>query len=237
MAQTLVYISKTGDKDLLGLLNHIGMKNFRKVVRQCMCALSDSAYVNKAKETVRSISDGENHATESSFGVGIKIRVQLDPFSQKLLEELEAGSTSMFVKTTVRQVLGPQLLLSYLIKANSDIQIQEVPFVSLINIGQVVHVKESRERTKRPKKTNVTRSAKSGVQVVPDKSAAEPDNQEVSARATDAPSFSAPDSPSFGPSFSAPAHNNFENADSSPVSSDTADNDDFDVLSMLEAML
>lgn len=234
MAQTLIYISKSGDKDLLGLLNHIGMKSFRKVVRHCMHALSDTAYVNIAKETVRNANDGENHATESSFGVGIKIRVQLDPFSQKLLDELEAGSTSMFVKTTVRQVLGPQLLLPYLIKANSNVQIQEVPFVSLINIGQVVQIKK--ERTSKPSKRKVTRSATSSINIVPDQSAAEPIQiQEESARATDAPSFSAPDSPSFtGPSFDVPAHN-IENVDPSPASA--SNDDDFDILSMLEAML
>lgn len=227
MAQTLLYISKRCDKDLLGLLCNIGDKNFRKVVRYSMHALSDSAYINKAKELARNARSDEAMNVSLQIGVGIRIRVQLDQFSQKLLAELEAGTSSMFVKTVVRQVLGPQVLLKYYIKSESNIEIKEVPFASLINIGQIVY-----EKKERP--TKFTRSVKP--RRIPEQSVTEPIIPAVSERTTDTPSFEQPSSPSFGPTFSAPVHEEIPNVSTSPTETQS-NNDDFDILSMLEAML
>lgn len=226
----ILYISKIKDIDLYGLLKDVGMSNFKKCAVCCVMALSDSSYINKARSYAKSkIENGEetyqkyvvkNSSVEKA---GVKLRLsilnQKNVFMKTIVGELVPSYCSAFIKTTMRQVLGPQILLQYFLKEGSEIEVKEIPYASLISMGNMQPPKKRRTRRK-VATTPVRRKPK--VQID------EPDYN------ISLPTVPTSDAPSFGPSFK--TETGLEEEEDKKNTEDTSTSDD-DLLSMLEAMM
>lgn len=224
----ILYISKLKDIDLYGLLNDIGMVNFNKCARYCIMSIMDSSYVSKARELARNkVENGaesyQKHiaASYSPERAGVKLRISLTSKKSSLvktiLSEIRSGFISQFIKTTMRQVLGPQVLMKYFLIDDSTIKIEDVPiFTSMINLGSVQFVEvKKKEKTVRKKRTVKKK-------------------EEAPSLLSTAPVLEATDAPSFGsaPTFTEAGIENKEDM----INTGSSSSDD-DLLSMLEAMM
>lgn len=226
MKQKILYISFKTDRDLVCLLKDIGIKNFRKCTMCCLRALLDASYIEKAKGYARSkIENGEDEINDYRLKFptvpGIKLWLSFQGSQNEDIKELildiRDGHVSSFVKSTIRQVLGLQMLLKYFLKEESLIQIKEVPFVSFISVGSTQAVEARKPRKKRKKTVRQ-----------PKKLA----NKQEEASFLTGEALNAP--PSITPSFDVPVYKEKEEAN---ISTQTSKDDDIDVLSMLEAMM
>lgn len=227
MYQKILYLSQKRDKDIIGLLNDIGAKNFRKCTYCCLRALFNRTYIEKAKTLSREkVENGENtylnYITEGPRDkAGIKFWLSMNSEQDEniriLLNNIKENCVSIFIKTTIRQVLGPQILLKYILKEETQIEIGDITFTSFINMGTPVAIPQKKRAKRKP-----TRIKK--VQ-----------NKEETVKHTtmDIPSFhtESNDIPSFTSQVS------IKEEDINITTESDTNEDDFDVLSMLEGML
>ena len=118
-----VYISTVKDIDLYGLARDVGADHFRKIVKLCIMALFDEKYIKAARElAMDTISDAERDPRGSflkgrqnylAFRICIEGSNKTYRQCEKLLKNIKPRMMSFFLKTTVRQVLGPSILLRY----------------------------------------------------------------------------------------------------------------------------
>lgn len=228
----ILYISKLKDIDLYGLLNDIGMANFNKCAIYCLMSILDTNYINKAKELARKkVKNGSESYKKyiadarSPERAGVKLRVPLTSkkytLAKTVLCEVKSGYCSQFIKTVIRQVLGPQVLMQYFLINDSNIKIEEVPFfTSLINFG-ALQIPISAQTTE--KKTRKRQEKKRTVQ-----------KEEKKERA----SITLPTESTDAPSFGVPVLNNSGvNEKEGIINNEDASTSDDDLLSMLEAMM
>lgn len=229
----ILYISKLKDVDLYGLLNDIGMANFNKCAIYCLMSILDANYINKARELARKKVENGSESykkyiadARSPERAGVKLRVPLTSkkytLAKTVLCEVKSGYCSQFIKTVMRQVLGPQVLMQYFLINDSNIKIEEVPFfTSLINFGALqmpisVQITEKKTRKRRERKRTVLEKEEKK----------ERTSITLPTESTDAPSFGVPVLNDSGVDEKEGIINN-----------EDASTSDDDLLSMLEAMM
>lgn len=231
----ILYISKLKDIDLYSLLNDIGMANFNKCAIYCLMSILDANYINKARELAREKVENGSESykkyiadANSPERAGVKLRIPLTnkkyTLAKTILCEVKSGYCSQFIKSIMRQVLGPQVLMHYFLVDDSNIKIEEVPFfTSLINFGALqssiqisaqVTEKKTRKRRERKKPDLEKEERKETASIT------------LPTESTDAPSFGGPVLNDSGVNDKEDM-NNIEDASTS----------DDDLLSMLEAMM
>lgn len=230
MIRPAIYISETKDNDLYGLFNQLGANSFRKVAKLCLRGLFDKQSAEKAKELAKKVAPASQGAYEKTNGL-IKIRIMISGCNDTYIEDVFMSlnpkcSESSFIKTVVRQVLGPEVLLRYFLKdGNSNSYFIESAYVpiNLMNVN-VVEAKENTGSVVRQRRSK-TRLEEQPTQVV--------EKQEISPSVVSQvkEEVSTPVTQQLSNSPSVDVNNSFDNSEGS--SSD----DDFDILDMLEAML
>lgn len=236
MMRFAFYISETKDPDLVGLLNEIGVNAFRSLAKLCLRGLFDKQAADEAILYAKGKPKGKKKDPEYENGY-IKIRIWLngdaDLEAESVLSSVKTNMRSMFLKTVIRQILGPQVLLKYFLDDNAESFFAEAVYVPIrtIKVSSAVPVQElSTCVTDSP-----TKSVKSGKTV-----------KTVKEKLTNVDDALASDSGSIQNSIPI-VQNTDESLSPIPlptsqmepegVSDSSSDDSDFDVLSMLEAML
>lgn len=118
-----VYISVAKDIDLYGLARDMGLDEFRKVVKLCVMGLFEEKYAAEAKKLAMECRFKRRDASMQavlkerdgvlSFRICVSGSKMTDRQCGRLLSSIKPRFVSFFIKTTVRQVLGPEVLLHY----------------------------------------------------------------------------------------------------------------------------
>lgn len=121
MIRPAVYISEHKDIDLCGLLKEIGPSRFRKVAKLCIRGLFDEQSAEEAKELAqKNIKSDVFNLKENNGCYGIRLSFAgskpVNRQSATLINSIKQSHTSFFIKTVMRQILGPQVLLKYFLK-------------------------------------------------------------------------------------------------------------------------
>lgn len=124
-----LYLNKKKDADLYGLLVEVGSDRFCKIAKACLRALFDDKQADLARSMAtegikEEGTQGEYHDAGVLFRISTTARK--DEHLKTIIASLAPGVTSTFVKTTMRQVLGPQILLKYLLLPGATVLIEEV---------------------------------------------------------------------------------------------------------------
>lgn len=122
MLRPAFYIAADRDIDLYGLMKNIGEAAFRRTALYCIYALFDASFAGRAQDVIKD-NAGHNRrdpVTGQKNGGGlITVRLflgragELNKKSIDLLHHVSRGSISLFIKTVIRQVIGPAVLLTY----------------------------------------------------------------------------------------------------------------------------
>lgn len=237
MIRCSVYVSEAKDPDLSGLLNDIGLNVFRKVTRLCIHGLFDKQAANNAVELAIKGSLLKEKPPEYKDGCA-RIRLAFNSVGNEqaisVLNAIKPNVRSMFIKTVVRQVLGPQVLMKYFLDENADAFFAEFVYVpvrtvSVTNVQTVQAINSETMAQMEQKNTNDTNNKINGFETesLSKKDASVPisdSNLESSSYKMDSIPISTP----------LPIEKSVE---SEGVSEDSSGDEDFDILSMLEAML
>ena len=227
------YISEAKDPDLAGLLNEIGVNAFRSLSKLCLLGLFDKQAADEAILYAKGKPKGKKKDPEYENGY-IQIRIWLngntDSEAESVLSSVKNNMRSMFLKTVIRQILGPQVLLKYFLDDNAESFFAEAIYVPIRTI-KVSSVIPSQELSTCVTGSS-TKSAKSVKKIKEDSKNV--DNTLVSD--SDSIQNSAPIVQNTDESLS-PIPLPTSQMEPEGVSDSSSDDSDFDVLSMLEAML
>ncbi len=223
-------LSRSKDIDLFSLYKDVGTINFRKIAKLCITGIFDKKAASKAREIALSGKDGGGHSEE--FPSGIKIRISVSPkecAAEYILSSLKSRTISIFIKTSIRQILGPQVLLKYFMEHPEEISVDTITFrQSSLAMGveqEPVHPVKKRRIVSHSKQKE-TQGTLSSVPI-PQLSQKDLTNAADMAPYPVVPTIPQPAAQAAVPTESTeqPTQNQEENAD------------DFDMLSMLEAMM
>lgn len=148
-----LYLNKKKDIDLYGLFEDVGAERFRKIAKACLRALFDEKQAKLARflasEGVR-----EDGLGLEDKEIGVLFRVsttaEKDEYLRIVISSLAPGTVSTFIKTTMRQVLGPQILLKYFLLPGSSVYIEDIQPTSFIKM--MVDDSSSSKKKKSPSK-------------------------------------------------------------------------------------
>lgn len=216
------YISESKDLDLCGFLNSVGASKFRDIAKLCVLGLFNK---DAASEAVYLAKTSPPPKKQPKFNNGFaRIRIVLNGEdggqSENILNTVKDKYKSVFVKTVIRQVLGPQILLKFFLKEDAESFFAESVYVpvrtiNVVNVSTNMPVVNQTEGSLKPKMQD------SGFDI----------DEKLT---TDSFSVSSYQAESSASSIPLPTR---ESLESECVSDDSTDDDEFDILDMLEAML
>lgn len=239
------YISKSKDPDLCGLLNDVGTKRFRKVARLCLRGLFDKESVKEALEySKKNLVEAKKDPPKDENGyyrIRVTINGKKDGEVESLMESVKQSQRSIFIKNTIRQVLGPQTLVKYFFDEDSLGFFAENVYVPLktINIeGRINYIPAAQqnnipnmnigEQNMNIIEQNTAEESRSCIGNV--EKNYEPVNRVIGEEIKDSSSLSVLNQNELGNAM--PVSNVSE-----VVDDEAGAEEDFDILSMLEAML
>jgi len=142
MIRLSFYLSVVKDPDLCGFLNDVGTNRFRDIARLCLKALFDKDAAKQALLKAGSIQVEDNKKLPVFFNGNTRIRLVInekkDEAVSNLLQSIKSQCRSLFVKNTIRQVLGPQILLKYYLKEGAESFFAESVYVPVKTIRVLV---------------------------------------------------------------------------------------------------
>lgn len=229
MIRLSFYVSETKDPDLCGLLKEIGINRFREVTKLCIRGLFDKqsadAAVNLAKE--RPVQKKEPEFNEGYARV--RVAVSGNDELESIFSGIRLNAKSLFIKNLIRQVLGPQILLKYFLKEDADAFFAESVYVPVRTVNIVTNMPvmspaldSFTKPDKAEKSSNIIKINKNEEVRKEEESISIPVSEQISS------SFAVNTASSIPLTTDISADTNTE---------DTSGDDDFDILSMLEAML
>lgn len=221
-------LSQSRDNDLFSLYKDIGAINFRKVAKLCITGIFDEKAASKAREIALSGKDGGGHSEE--FSNGIKVRISISPkecAAEYILSSLKSRTISTFIKTSIRQILGPQVLLKYFMEHPEEISVDTIMFrQSSLAMG----VKQEPVRPVRKRRV-VSHSEQKEIHNTLLNAPVPQLSQEDLTNAADAVPYPAV------PAVPQPAAQTSTESAEQSIQNQEDNADDFDMLSMLEAMM
>lgn len=130
MMRAYLCISEKKDLELYKLHSDIGATKFRKMTKLCALGIFDERAAVKARQLALSKENGGG--TFEQYDGGIKLRLNISKkecSTQYILSSLKPGICSNFLKTCIRQVLGPQILLKYFLKNPEEVSASAITFM------------------------------------------------------------------------------------------------------------
>lgn len=235
MIRCSVYISEAKDPDLSGLLNDIGLNVFRKVARLCIYGLFDKQASNDAVNLAIKGSLLKRKDPEYKDGCA-RIRLVFNSVengqAESVLNAIKPNVRSMFIKTIIRQVLGPQTLMKYFLDEKADAFFAEFVYVpvrtvSVTNVQTTQAVNSKTAACTGQENTDNVNNKINGSETE--------SMNEISVFTSDSNLESSSNKLDSIPiSIPLPIEKSVE---SEGVSEDSSGDEEFDILSMLEAML
>lgn len=155
---SVIYLYKTHDADLIGLLEEVGIKDFREVMKDALRILTRPGYIPKINIPTYKTYDGDT----DFFKIAISIQSKKDIDIQELLNHVKNRRINSFIKMAMRFYLGVIPTMSSMLDTEL---IKTVPvytpsgvivFSNNINTG----INEKQKEQKRIKKENIKRANK-----------------------------------------------------------------------------
>ena len=229
-----LYLNKKKDVDLYGLFEDVGAERFRKIAKACLRALFDERQAKLARflasEGVR-----EDGLGLEDKEIGVLFRVsttaERDEYLRIVISSLAPGTASTFIKTTMRQVLGPQILLKYFLLPGSSVYIEDIQPTSFIKM--VVDDGSSSKKKKSPSKKKRSEHNKSQATKIQKEVLTETSKKDVKVPFVQESPASSPSASSL---FDSSVDNDY-NKQFDQSEPETDADTEIDVLSMLEAMM
>ena len=224
-------LSQSKDVDLFGLYKDIGTINFRKVAKLCITGIFDEKAALKAREIALSGKDGGGHSEKYSGGIKIRINISSkECAAEYILSSLKPRAISVFIKTCIRQVLGPQILLKYFMKHSEEISTETITFKQS---PLIMSVEQEPVRPVRKRRVTLHSKQEEEAQSTLPSAVIPQTSQGDSTNAADATSYPVIPPVSQATVQTAPA----EQAEQPIQNQEDNNTDGFDMLSMLEAMM
>lgn len=156
-----LYLNKKKDADLYGLLMEVGSNRFCKIAKACLRALFDDKQAVLARSmATEGIKEEGNQGEYHDAGVLFRLSTtaKKDEYLKTVIDSLVPGTVSTFVKTTMRQVLGPQILLKYLLLPGSCVFVEDIKPVLFVQIS-VAGTPEKKQKKRKARKVASKRKA------------------------------------------------------------------------------